>query len=151
MVRRALPILCVLLAASCGCVRTGYNLATQRQEYTITSTDKEVEMGRKLAKRVQAELSILGDPTIQDRVRAIGERLVAVCDRQELIYRFAVVDEDAVNAFSLPADRVRLFVFAPLPEEFFTLRTVNDQKQVFNKRQEGRVLYSLDVFDPEEL
>ena len=47
----AIPLL--LLA---GCVRSDFNLATQHQEYTITSTDKEVAMGRKLARRALVEV-----------------------------------------------------------------------------------------------
>ena len=37
---------------------------------------------------------------------AIGRRLVAVCDRQELVYTFGVVDDQDVNAFSLPGGYV---------------------------------------------
>ena len=89
-----------------GCVRSQFNLATQQQEYTMTSTEKEVEAGRKLARRVEQELPLTADEPLQTRVRTIGERLVAVCDRQELLYHFTVVDDKAVNAFSLPGGYV---------------------------------------------
>lgn len=89
-----------------GCVRTNYNLATQHQETSITSTDKEVEMGRKLARAVQKELPLILDEPMQERVRGIGEKLVAVCDRKELVYAFAVVKDEEVNAFSLPGGYV---------------------------------------------
>jgi len=87
-------------------VRTTYNLATQQEEYTVTSTDTEVEMGRKLAKGVTAELALVDEEPIQGRVRTIGGRLVAVCDRQELVYSFAVVQDSEVNAFALPGGYV---------------------------------------------
>lgn len=89
-----------------GCVRSNFNLATQRQEYTLTSTEKEVEMGRKLAQRVEQELSPVADESVQSRARAIGERIAKVCDRQELVYTFTVVKDDEVNAFSLPGGYV---------------------------------------------
>ena len=89
-----------------GCVRSSFNLATQREEYTITSTEKEVETGRKLAKQAMRELEVAADEPLQSRVRAIGERIVAVCDRQELVYTFTVVHDDEVNAFSLPGGYV---------------------------------------------
>lgn len=89
-----------------GCVRTNYNLATQQQERTITSTDREVEMGRRLAKRVHSELKLVLEEPLQERIRTIGKRLVAVCDRQELSYQFAVVEDPEVNAFSLPGGYV---------------------------------------------
>ncbi|MBI3311932.1 MAG: M48 family metalloprotease [Candidatus Omnitrophica bacterium] len=89
-----------------GCMRTSYNLATQHQETSITSTDKEVEMGRKLARTVQKELPLVTDEPMQERVRGIGARLAAVCDRRELVYAFAVVKDEEVNAFSLPGGYV---------------------------------------------
>jgi hypothetical protein len=48
-----LALLCL-----CGCIRSNYNLATQRQEYTMTSTDKEIEVGRKIARQVRDELTV---------------------------------------------------------------------------------------------
>lgn len=91
-----------LIWSAGGCVSTHYNLATQHQEMTITSTDKEVEMGRALARKVESALTVTPDTAMQERVRTIGERLVAVCDRQEIVYSFEVVDDPSVNAFSLP-------------------------------------------------
>ncbi|MBI4342712.1 MAG: M48 family metalloprotease [Candidatus Omnitrophica bacterium] len=97
-----------LLLTLAGCVRSDFNLATQRQEYTLTSTDKEVEIGRKLARRVERELTLVPDEAMQHRVQAIGHRLAEVCDRRELVYSFAVVKDDDVNAFSLPGGYVFL-------------------------------------------
>lgn len=89
-----------------GCLRTNFNLASQRQEYTLTSTDKEVELGRKLALRVEKELEVVADEPLQERVRKIGARLAAVCDRKELLYHFTAVADKEVNAFSLPGGYV---------------------------------------------
>ena len=72
----------------------------------MTSTDREVAMGRSLAKQVESELEPVQDEPLQARVRALGERLVAVCDRRELLYHFLVVKDDEVNAFSLPGGYV---------------------------------------------
>ncbi len=103
--RKEFPIV-IALALLSGCVRSSFNLATQQQEYTITSTDKEVELGRKLARRVEHELTVVADEPLQQRVSTIGERLVAICDRRELVYHFAVVQDEGVNAFSLPGGYV---------------------------------------------
>ena len=89
-----------------GCVRSNYNLATHQEEYTLTSTQKEIDMGRTLAKQVNKELEIVQDESVQARVRTLGQRLAAVCDRQELIYEFTVVHDEEVNAFSLPGGYV---------------------------------------------
>lgn len=105
--RRSRSLTSLLAVATlAGCMRSNFNLATQRQEYTLTSTDKEVEMGRKLARRVEQELKLVQDEPLQQNVRDIGERLAAVCDRKELVYHFAVVQDKDVNAFSLPGGYV---------------------------------------------
>ena len=103
MGRRALALALLILP---GCMRSNFNLATQREEYTITSTEKEVELGRKIARKVERELTVTADEPMQQRVRAIGERIAAVCDRKELVYTFTVVDDKEVNAFSLPGGYV---------------------------------------------
>ena len=103
--RFSLARLLVILALS-GCISSHLNLATQQQDYTFTSTEREVEQGRKLAQRVAREMTLVPDESLQQRVRAIGERIVAVCDRRELVYQFAVVKDEALNAFSLPGGYV---------------------------------------------
>jgi predicted Zn-dependent protease len=98
--------LCFTVLLLSGCVRSHFNLATERQEYTITSTEKEVEVGRKVARRVEEEMTVVADEPLQQRVRSIGERIAAACDRRELVYHFAVVAEEEPNAFSLPGGYV---------------------------------------------
>ena len=103
---RRLSLLVVPLLA--GCMRSSFNLATRQEEYSFTSTEKEVAMGRQVARQVEEELTVVPDEPLQERVRAIGARIVGVCDRKELIYHFAVVKDDEVNAFSLPGGYVYL-------------------------------------------
>lgn len=89
-----------------GCIGSSFNLATQREEYTITSDAKEAALGRKIAKQVREELPAVADEALQQKVRVIGERIVAVCDRRDLVYEFEVVQDEDVNAFSLPGGYV---------------------------------------------
>ncbi|MGE5193551.1 MAG: hypothetical protein ACM3U2_13740 [Deltaproteobacteria bacterium] len=53
-----------------------------------------------------------------------------------------LADQLEVEAFSLPHDRVRLLIYAPLPPALFT-------RDARFEKQEGYVLYCLDVFEPE--
>ena len=78
----------MLLLAGCG--TSAFNPATQRQEYSLVSEQKEAEVGRKAAKRVVRELKPLADAALQERVRVIGDRLAAVADRKEVVYSFEV-------------------------------------------------------------
>lgn len=99
----------VVAIAIAGCVRSSYNVATRQQEYTITSTQKEVETGRALAARAKDELELVDDEPLQERVRTIGQRLAEVCDRQELRYEFTVVHDQDANAFSLPGGYIFIY------------------------------------------
>jgi hypothetical protein len=52
-----------------------------------------------------------------------------------------LVDQNEVDEFVFPGDRLRLLIYAPMPE------SLNVTNPVFN-RQLGYVLYSLDLFEP---
>ena len=45
-----------LLATAIGCGETNFNLATKRQDYYLMTTDKEIKLGRKIAKKVEKEM-----------------------------------------------------------------------------------------------
>jgi MAF protein len=97
-------VCCVFLS---GC-STEYNIATGHEEsyYFAYSTDKEVQMGQSIAAQVAKEYKMAEDPLLQKRVGDIGKKIVAVCDRKEIDYHFMVLDDEEVNAVSLPGGYV---------------------------------------------
>jgi predicted Zn-dependent protease len=99
----SLYAICYLLSTAflCGC-STEYNAVTGEQEIYFYSTDKEVQMGQSIAKAVAKEYKFVDDPLVQKRVEDIGKKLAAVSDRKEIDYYFKVIDDDEVNAVSLP-------------------------------------------------
>lgn len=84
-----------------GCA-TEYNIVTGEQEIFYYSTDKEVAMGRAIAREVEDKYKLVDDPLIQKRVEDIGKKIVSVCDRKEVDYQFKVLEDEEVNAVSLP-------------------------------------------------
>ncbi len=96
---------CILLA---GC-STEYNIVTGKEETFYYSTDKEVQMGQAIAKEVEKEYKPANDPLIQKRVEDIGKKIAAVCDRKDIDYHFMVLEEEEVNAVSLPGGFVYVF------------------------------------------
>ena len=90
-----------ILAFLSGCT-TEYNIVTGKQETYFYSTDKEVQMGQNISKEVEKEYKLVDDPLIQKRVEDIGKKIAAVCDRKEIDYHFKVLDDEEVNAVSLP-------------------------------------------------
>jgi predicted Zn-dependent protease len=90
--------LCVFLS---GC-STEYNIVTGEEERYIYSTDKEVQMGQAIDKQVREKYKFVDDPLVQKRVEDIGKKIAAVCDRKDIDYHFKVLDDEEVNAVSLP-------------------------------------------------
>lgn len=86
---------------ACGCA-TSYNVATEQQESLFISTEREVRMGEAISRRVEEEYPPLRDPDLLARLDRIGQRMAAVSDRKDLVYRFAVIEEKEPNAFALP-------------------------------------------------
>ena len=107
---------CYLLATVflSGC-STEYNLATKQEEKYYYSTDKEVQMGQSINRQVQKEYKFSGDPLEQKRVEDIGKKIAAVSDRKDIDYHFQVLDDEEVNAVSLPGGYV--YVYSGLLEK----------------------------------
>jgi len=79
-----------------------YNVVTGKQESFYYSTEKEVNMGKSISKQLEKEYKLDNDPLVQDRVKNIGRKIVAVCDRRDIDYTFKVLADDEINAVSLP-------------------------------------------------
>ncbi|MEI6631330.1 MAG: Maf family nucleotide pyrophosphatase [bacterium] len=92
-----LPFSCLLSGCS-----TEYNLATGQEEAFFYSTDKEVSIGQSIAKQVENEYKLTEDPLVQKRVEDIGKKIVNVCDRKDIVYQFKVLEDEEINAVSLP-------------------------------------------------
>ena len=104
-----LPTICCLLSTVlCGC-SSEYNLVTKQEEKYYYSTDKEVQMGESINRQIEKEYKPAEDPLMQKRVEDIGKKIAAVSDRKEIDYHFRVLDEDEVNAVSLPGGYVYVF------------------------------------------
>ncbi|MCK5014710.1 MAG: M48 family metalloprotease [Candidatus Omnitrophica bacterium] len=91
-----------------GCA-TEYNLATKKQETLLYGTEKEVKIGETIAPKIEAQYDILTDVDVNERLQRILDRIVAVCDRKDLVYFIKAIDEDLINAVSLPGGYVYVF------------------------------------------
>lgn len=106
-----LVVLCSLVFF--GCVTTEYNVATKQKDTMFYSTDKEVAIGDSVSQQVEKEYITVHDPEMNERLQRVGQKIVGVCDRKELFYRFRIIedkkDKDLVNAVSLPGGYVYVF------------------------------------------
>lgn len=119
---RTCRLICALIIgiASSGCVRQEYNTATGRQDIILINTDKEINMGRRIAGGIEENPDIVldPDPLMTERVKLIGQRIAEVSDRKEVNYTFRIIDLDDVNAFALPGGYI--FIFRGLIEKVET-------------------------------
>jgi len=98
-----ITIFAVLILNGCS---TEYNLVTKQEEKYYYNTDKEVAMGKSVNSQVEKQLKFSNDPLDKKRVEDIGKKITAVSDRKEIDYYFQVLDDDTVNAVSLPGGYV---------------------------------------------
>lgn len=99
-----IPLIMVTLMLS-GCA-TEFNTATGRQETLMYGDDKENAMGASIALQVEKEMKLDNRVDINERVERVFNKIVAVCDRKDLVFTVRVIDEDELNAFSLPGGYV---------------------------------------------
>ncbi len=64
--------------------------------------EAEVTFGRDIAARILGRIPLYQDRTVNRYVTLVGRALTLQGNRPELDYHFAVLDDDAVNAYSAP-------------------------------------------------
>ncbi|MFH1069683.1 MAG: M48 family metallopeptidase [Candidatus Glassbacteria bacterium] len=80
---------------------SGIDCSTLRN-INIYSTAEEVQLGQSLDKEVHKQMEILADARVDSFLAVRGRKLTAVCKRRDIQYRFALVNDEAVNAFAIP-------------------------------------------------
>jgi Zn-dependent protease with chaperone function len=66
------------------------------------STQQEVAMGQSYSDELNRQLDLVSDPAVVQYVEGIGNELVKRSLRQDIQYRFFVVNTNEVNAFAVP-------------------------------------------------
>ncbi len=90
-----------LAVASCA-----VNPVTGREEISLISEAKEIEIGRSSDPEIQRKYGYYPDPDLQNYISSIGEVLARNSHRPSLAYHFKVVDSPSINAFALPGGYV---------------------------------------------
>jgi predicted Zn-dependent protease len=75
---------------------------TLEKELMIVSEEKEIAIGEKSDPYILQQYGYYDDPVLQDYINRVGQKLVKVCRRRDVAYRFKVLDTDEINAFALP-------------------------------------------------
>jgi predicted Zn-dependent protease len=70
------------------------------------STEQEIESGRGVAATVAGHYTLSRDSTLTRYVNLVGNAVASADPRPDIVYRFAVLDSDEVNAFAAPGGYV---------------------------------------------
>ena len=90
------------LAAATLTAACATNPATGQHQLSLMSEEQEIQLGAQQDLQVRREMGVYSDQALQEYVSSIGHRLAQVSERQNLPWRFTVVDVPAINAFALP-------------------------------------------------
>ncbi len=97
--------LALLLAFAAAC-ETTVNPATGRREVLLMSVDEEREAEQQAEEQILQQFGLVQDEELAAYVQALGEGLAVESPRQDVTYRFHVVEMDEPNAFALPAGSI---------------------------------------------
>ena len=77
-----------------------------RDTYTETDTDEEINFGRMIAARILGQYKVSGNKPLQKYVNLVGATLTRNCSRPDLTFHFVVIDSKEINAYSTPGGYV---------------------------------------------
>lgn len=78
-------------------------------EAGMISREQEIEMGRSTSRALEAQFGLYLNPQEQERVSRIGQKLAAVCGRDDLEFSFGILNSSEVNALACPGGFVYVF------------------------------------------
>ncbi|MFH1701384.1 MAG: M48 family metallopeptidase [Candidatus Zixiibacteriota bacterium] len=94
------PILLIIIfLAFQSCATTGPG---GKKSLILISSNQEVAIGQELNQELQQSEKWLDDPEWQAYINEMGQKIVAVSDRKDIEYKFAVIESDQINAFAAP-------------------------------------------------
>ncbi|MEW5895048.1 MAG: M48 family metalloprotease [Candidatus Omnitrophota bacterium] len=91
------------------CTYSEFNLATGQEETLIYDTEKEERIGASVADQMERNFEFDVDYAANERLNMILDKIAAVCDRKELVYTVKIINEEEINAVSLPGGYVYMF------------------------------------------
>ncbi|HKO54241.1 MAG TPA: M48 family metallopeptidase [Thermoanaerobaculia bacterium] len=94
------PVVLLLALGSVGCGSGGIGSGSS------ISLEQEWQIGQQMAAEVASQVQLNNDPQLNAYIRSVGERIHAQTPMANLPFHFYVVNDNSVNAFSLPGGHV---------------------------------------------
>jgi predicted Zn-dependent protease len=83
-----------------GCIT--FNPATKRKEIILISDSQEMAIGRQVANSLTKKEKLYREEKSLSRLEKVGFKIASVSDRQGVRYEFHILDNQELNAVSLP-------------------------------------------------
>lgn len=80
-----------------------------KKSLILISSTQEISIGQSLNKELEQSEKWLEDAEWQAYINELGQKIVAVSDRKDIDYKFAVIDSDQINAFAAPGGFVYFY------------------------------------------
>ncbi len=106
MARQRFKLFSVLLTVSLGLLSGCATVQPLIRDFNIVSLQDETALGQKMSAEVAASMPLVSDPALNQKVNAIGSRLVAALPSKPFDYHFYVVKDPSPNAFTIPGGRI---------------------------------------------
>ncbi len=110
MLHRGSHLLLALLLAGCSYLP----LPSKTPAAHAIQEDEETKISRQFRREAKRQLNLLNNPEIEGYVDQIGRRLLSTMGPQPFEYRFFVIEDSQLNAFSVPGGSI--YVYAGLLE-----------------------------------
>lgn len=82
--------------------RKRISLAPAKGEYSTADIEKEIIFGREMAAIILADRHPSSNAALNRYVNLVGKALALHANRQELEFRFAVIESETINAYATP-------------------------------------------------
>jgi len=99
-------ILAVIATVFLGCATTGPG---GKKSFIIIPAEQEISIGKGMADELAKTEKRLPDENWQKYLNEVGQKIVSVCDRQDIQYSFTVIESEQVNAFAAPGGFVYFY------------------------------------------
>lgn len=94
--------LLALAATVLGISGCATNPVTGGKDFVLMSEEQEIALGQKANQQILKQYKPVENDALQNYVSALGEELAAKSHRENLIFRFKLLNDPMVNAFALP-------------------------------------------------
>ncbi len=98
----ALMLLVTALLPTSDASRKRISTEILQNTYTLEDIRKEIEFGREMAAIILADFKMLSNQQVQKYLNLVGHSLLQHSSRQEIPFRFALINSPIINAYAAP-------------------------------------------------